>query len=43
MGYNVLHYTLELGSDYVGRRYDAFFTGVSVDQLEKQFTDLMAA
>ncbi len=26
MGYNVLHYTLELGEDYVGRRYDAFFT-----------------
>ena len=26
LGYNVLHYTLELGEDYVGRRYDAFFT-----------------
>jgi replicative DNA helicase len=26
MGYNVLHYTLELGEDYVGRRYDAYFT-----------------
>ena len=25
MGYNVLHYTLELGEEYVGRRYDAFF------------------
>jgi len=25
MGYNVLHYTLELGEDYVGRRYDSFF------------------
>ena len=33
LGYNVLHYTLELGEDYVGRRYDAFFTGKSVDTL----------
>ena len=35
LGYNVLHYTLELGEDYVGRRYDAFFTGKSVDTLFK--------
>ena len=35
MGYNVLHYTLELGEDYVGRRYDAFFTGKPVDTLYK--------
>ena len=35
MGYNVLHYTLELGEDYVGRRYDAFFTGHPVDTLSK--------
>lgn len=33
MGYNVLHYTLELGEDYVGRRYDAFFTQIPVDQI----------
>lgn len=33
LGYNVLHYTLELGSDYVGRRYDAFFTGVGVQNI----------
>jgi replicative DNA helicase len=33
MGYNVLHYTLELGEDYVGRRYDAFFTKTPVDQI----------
>ena len=31
MGYNVIHYTLELGEDYVGRRYDAYFTGVPVN------------
>ena len=35
MGYNVLHYTLELGEDYVGRRYDAFFTKTPVDQILK--------
>ena len=33
MGYNVIHYTLELSEAYTGRRYDAFFTGVPVDQL----------
>lgn len=27
MGYTVLHYTLELSEDYVGRRYDAVFSG----------------
>jgi hypothetical protein len=35
MGYNVIHYTLELSEAYTGRRYDAFFTGMPVDQLEK--------
>jgi replicative DNA helicase len=35
LGYNVLHYTLELGSDYVGLRYDAFFTGISVQDITK--------
>ena len=33
MGYNVLHYTLELGEDYVGRRYDAFFTQIPVNKI----------
>lgn len=35
LGFNVIHYTLELGEDYVGRRYDAFFTGKPVDTLFK--------
>jgi replicative DNA helicase len=35
MGYNVIHYTLELSESYTGRRYDAFFTGISVDQLDQ--------
>ena len=33
MGYNVLHYTLELGEDYVGKRYDAFFTKIPVGEI----------
>ena len=35
LGYNVLHYTLELGADYVGRRYDAFFTGIPAGNIIK--------
>ena len=34
----VLHYTLELGEDYVGRRYDAYFTGIPVNKItEKKY------
>ena len=33
LGYNVLHYTLELGEDYVGKRYDAFFTKIPVNKI----------
>ena len=33
LGYNVVHYTLELGEDYVGRRYDAFFTKIPVTKI----------
>jgi replicative DNA helicase len=33
LGYNVLHYTLELGEDYVGKRYDAFFTQIPVNKV----------
>jgi len=35
LGYNVLHYTLELGEAYVGKRYDAFFTNISVNIIDK--------
>ena len=35
LGYNVLHYTLELGENYVGKRYDAFFTNISVNIIDK--------
>ena len=33
MGYNVVHYTLELGEQYVGRRYDAFFCDIDVSKI----------
>jgi len=36
LGYNVIHYTLELGETYVGRRYDAFFSRVPVDKIRNQ-------
>tara|TARA_A100001201_G_scaffold129404_1_gene114785 strand:+ start:3721 stop:5067 length:1347 start_codon:yes stop_codon:yes gene_type:complete len=33
MGFNVLHYTLELGEEYVARRYDSFFTKTPVNTI----------
>lgn len=39
MGYNVLHYTLELDEDYVAFRYDANITGISTDKLDYQNKD----
>jgi replicative DNA helicase len=33
MGYNVAHYTLELSDLMIGRRYDARYSGVPMDQL----------
>jgi hypothetical protein len=35
LGYNVVHYTLELSEGYVGKRYDAVFSGIDVDKLDK--------
>ena len=47
LGFNVIHYTLELGESYVGRRYDACLTGIPVnnimgfkDQVEKEIIEL---
>jgi len=34
LGLNVMHYTLELSTDYVGKRYDAYFTGIDVSNLK---------
>jgi len=33
-GKNVMYYSLELSEDYVGKRLDAYFTGIDVDQLK---------
>ena len=35
LGYNVLHYTLELGEDYVGKRFDCYFTGYGIEEVNK--------
>ena len=43
LGYNVLHYTLELGEAYVGKRYDAFFTNISVQEIGKHKTKIETA
>jgi replicative DNA helicase len=34
LGKTVLHYTLELDENYVAQRYDAFFTGIELDDLK---------
>jgi replicative DNA helicase len=34
-GYTVCHYTLELSEYYVGKRYDALFTGIDVQNVQK--------
>jgi len=33
MGFNVVYYTLELGEDYVGRRFDAYFTKIPANEI----------
>ena len=33
MGFNVIYYTLELGEDYVGRRFDAYFTQIPANEI----------
>lgn len=34
LGFNVVHYSLELGEGYVGKRYDSIFSGIPVDKLK---------
>lgn len=34
-GFNMIYYALELSEDYVGKRFDAYFTGIPVDQIDK--------
>ena len=33
MGFNVVYYTLELGEDYVGRRFDGYFTQIPANEI----------
>ena len=40
LGYNVVHYTLELSEGYVGKRYDAIFSGIDVDKLNEHRKDV---
>lgn len=40
LGHRVVYYTLELDEDYVGRRFDAIFTGISVQNLEFHKEDI---
>lgn len=40
LGYNVVHYTLELGENYVGKRYDAFFTKISVTKIDNHKNEI---
>jgi len=35
LGYNIVFYALELGENYVGKRFDACLTGIPVDELDK--------
>lgn len=34
MGYSVNYYTLELGEEYVGKRFDCFFTGYNIEDIK---------
>ena len=33
LGFNVVYYTLELGEQYVGKRFDCYFTGYDIDHV----------
>jgi len=39
-GYNVIHYTLELDENYVGYRYDSCLTGINLDDLKYNVSDI---
>lgn len=42
LGYKVNYYTLELGEDYVGKRFDCYFTGYSIDEVNKHRKEVQA-
>ena len=40
LGFNVNYYTLELGEDYVGKRFDCYFTGHNIDEVNNYRTEV---
>lgn len=40
LGYNVNFYTLELGEDYVGKRFDSYLTGYNMEELLSKRTEV---
>ena len=40
LGHKVNYYTLELGEDYVGKRFDCYFTGYNIDEINKHREDV---
>ena len=36
LGYKVNYYTLELGEDYVGKRFDCYFSGYGIDEINSK-------
>ena len=43
LGYKVNYYTLELGEDYVGKRFDCYFTGLGIDTINENRDKVAAA
>ena len=40
LGYKVNYYTLELGEDYVGKRFDCYFTGYTIDEINEHRSEV---
>jgi len=39
-GFNVNYYTLELGEEYVGKRFDCFFTGFGIQEITEKRSEV---
>jgi len=40
LGFNVIYYTLELGQDYVGKRFDCYFSGRGIEEVSNYRTQV---
>ena len=40
LGFNVNYYTLELGEDYVGKRFDCYYTGHGIEDVNKHRSEV---